>query len=378
LFITPKAMSYTELYKTIKENALNQGGVSIEHLERKETLYYDETENVKHLILKNGSLNAAFDTVFVLGGIQAEDTISIESLKSRLGKQPTTELKAKKDLKGDFIAILRKDNFRQILELIQEKKWHIHFSAVQILYYAFVDIVDSIEGTGICPWEFKAELYQVLKKECRKTVEHFKKYKYPNIKDSEKEEFLEGIISMIDEQIYELALKHVINPLLILLKKLICTAKRQKELTFIQEEETGIWVESFIQFYRQEIIKFHRKDLIFDEESQVQDMLKKENLEINGELLTNYSFIDSKKNAMIQVSDYVVSMIKKYIMFLDRTELEIEQDIKNFNDIQKRNYILLNTVLKASLNYNPLYLNFTVCLYTCNKFMKYIKEYSCK
>lgn len=372
-------MDSVELYNIIKENALIQGA-SIEHLERKETLYYDETGNVKHLIVKNGSLNAAFDTVFVLGGIQAEDTISIESLKSRLGKQPTTELKAKNDLKGDFIAILRKDNFRQILELIQEKKWHIHFSAVQILYYAFVDIVDSIEGTEICPWEFKAELYQVLKKDCRKTVEHFKKCKYPNIKDSEKEkeEFLEGIISMIDEQINELALKHVINPLLMLLKKLVCSAKRQKELTFIQEEKTGIWVEPFIQFYRQEIIKFHRKDLIFDEESQVQDTLKKENLEINKGLLTNYSFIDSKENAMIQVSDYVVSIIKKYIMFLDRTELEIGQDIKNFNDIQMKNYILLNTVLKASLNYNPLFLNFTVCLYTYKKIMKYIKEYSYK
>ncbi|ATA83180.1 hypothetical protein CAPSP0001_1793 [Capnocytophaga sputigena ATCC 33612] len=377
MFITPKAMSYTELYKTIKENTLIQGG-SIEHLERKETLYYDETENVKHLIIKNGSLNAKFDTVFVLGGIQAEDTISIESLKSRLGKQPTTELKATNDLKGDFIAILRKDNFRQILELIQEKKWHIHFSAAQILYYAFVDIVDSIEGTEIRSREFKAELYQVLKKDCRKTVEHFKKYKYPNIKDSEKEEFLEGIIRMIEEQIKESASKYLTNPLLMSLKKLICTAKRQKELTFIQKEETGTWVESFIQFYRQEIIKFHRKNLIFDEEKQVQRGLKEEDLEINRKLLTNYSFIDSKTNAMIQVSDYVVSIIKKYIMFLDRTELEIEQDIKNFDDIQKRNYVLLNTILKDSLDYNPLFLNFTVCLYTYKKIMKYIKEYSCK
>lgn len=370
-------MSYTELYNTIKENTLIQGG-SIEHLERKETLYYDETENVKHLILKNGSLNAAFDTVFVLGGIQAEDTISIENLKSRLGKQPTTELKAKNDLKGDFIAILRKDNFRQILELIQERKWHIHFSAVHILYYAFVDIVDSIKGTEIWSREFKTELYQVLKKDCRKTVEHFKKYKYPNIKYSEKEEFLEGIIRMIEEQIKESASKYLTNPLLMLLKTLICLAKRQKELSFIQKEETGIWVESFIQFYRQEIIKFHRKNLIFDEEKQIQRGLKEENLEINRKLLTNYSFIDSKENAMIQVSDYVVSIIKKYIMFLDRTELEIEQDIKNFDDIQMKNYILLNSVLKASLNYNPLFLNFTVCWYTYKKFMKYIKEYSCK
>lgn len=156
----------TDEYKTIRKIALIQGA-SIEDLEKKETLYYDETGNVKHLILKNESLNAECDTVFVLGGIQAEDTISIESLKSRLGKQPTTELKAKNDLKGDFIAILRKDNFRQILELIQEKKWHIHFSAVQILYYAFVDIVDSIdsiEDTEKSAKEFKAELYQVLKK----------------------------------------------------------------------------------------------------------------------------------------------------------------------------------------------------------------------
>lgn len=180
---------------------------------------------------------------------------------------------------------------------------------------------------------------------------------------------------MIDEHINELALKHVINPLLMLLKQLICKAKIQKELTFIQDEEAGIWVESFIQFYRQEIIKFHKKDLIFDEERQVQNTLKKENLEINGELLTNYSFIDSKTNAMIQVSDYVVSIIKKYIMFLDRTELEIEQDIKNFDYIQKRNYVLLNSVLKDSLDYNPLYFNFIVSWYTYGNFIKYIIEY---
>lgn len=367
-------MDYTDEYNIVRGNTPIQGA-SIEHLERKETLYYDETGNVKHLIVKNGSLNAD-DTVFVLGGIQAEDEISIESLKSKLGKQPTTELKAKNDLKGDFIEILKKDNFRQILELIQEKRWHIHFSAVHILYYAFVDIVDSIKGTEERAKEFKAELYQVLKKDCIKTVEHLKKYKYPNIKDSEKEKFLDGIISMIDEQINELALKHVINPLLRSLKQLICTAKTQKDLTFIQGEEPGIWVEPFIQFYRQEIIKFHRKDLIFDEERQVQNILKKENLEINGELLTNYSFIDSKTNAMIQVSDYVVSIIKKYIMFLDRTELEIEQDIKNFDDIQKRNYVLLNSVLKESSDYNLSYFNFIVSWYTYRNFMKYINKYA--
>lgn len=173
-------MDYTEFYEAIKAKALISGA-SIEQLESKETLYYDESGNVKHLILKGGSLNAESDTVFVLGGVQAKNTISLNNLRLRLGKQSTTELKANRDLKGDFIAILKKDNFRQILELIEEKKWHIHFCAVQILYYGFVDIVDSIKGTEISPWEFKAELYQVLRKDYVKTINHFKRYKYIQI-----------------------------------------------------------------------------------------------------------------------------------------------------------------------------------------------------
>lgn len=367
-------MDYTENYKAIKAKAL-LSGASIDQLESEESLYYDESGNVKHLILKGASLNAESDTVFVLGGVQAENTISLYDLRLRLGKQPTTELKANRDLKSDFIAILRKDNFRQILELIQEKEWHIHFYAVHLLYYGFVDIVDSIKGTEISPLEFKAELYQVLRKDCVKTINHFKKYKYPNIKDEKKNEFLDGIINMIDERNTELLSKGLIKPLLMLLKTLIVKAKSQKELSFIQKEETNVWVKPFIQFYRQEIFQFHKKKLIFDEEKQVQKELEENIMEIAGKSLTNYSFIDSKTDAMVQVSDYVVSIIRKYIMFLDRTELEVETDIKSFDEIQMRNFNLLNSILKDSLDYNLLYLNFTLCLYTYRKFMKYINEY---
>ncbi|ATV52001.1 DUF3800 domain-containing protein [Prevotella intermedia] len=367
-------MDYTEVYKAIKAKAFISGA-SIEQLESEEILYYDESGNVKHLILKGGSLNAESDTVFVLGGVQAEDSISLDNLKSRLGRQSTTELKAKKDLKGDFVAILRKDNFCQILELIQEKEWHIHFCAVHILYYGFVDIVDSIKGTEKSLWEFKTELYQVLRKDCVKTINHFKKYKYPNIKEEQKGEFLGGIINMINERNTELASKGLINPLLMLLKTVVDKAKFQKELPFIQKEEANVWVKPFIQFYRQEILQFQKKELRFDEEKQVQKELEKDAIKIDGKLLDNYSFIDSKTDAMVQVSDYVVSIIRKYIIFLDKTEPEVENDIKSFDKIQMRNFNLLNSILKDSLDYNPLFLNFTVCLHTYRKFMKYINEY---
>ena len=178
-------MDYSDLHETIVRMAEAQG-VNKSFIEKPETLYYDESGNVKHLIVKGGGLNADSSLVFVLGGIQAESTISLDDLKKHLGKTSINELKANRDLKGDFYSILRKENFRLILQLLVDKNWHIHFFANQILYYGFVDIVDSINGLEPDPFEFKALLYEVLKTNPNATIDHFKKYKYPNIKNGEK------------------------------------------------------------------------------------------------------------------------------------------------------------------------------------------------
>ena len=97
-----------------------------------------------------------------------------------------------------------------------------------------------------------------------------------------------------------------------ILRKRIDDAKSQDELPFIQDEETHIWVKQFTQFYRQEIMQFYKKTLIFDEEKQVHKELDQEEFKIEGNTIKNYSFVDSSSNAMIQISDYVVSAFIKY------------------------------------------------------------------
>lgn len=149
-------------------------------LERAETLYYDESGNDKHLIIKGEKLNTNYDAVFVLGGIQSEDSLSIDECKDSLGIDKTKELKAKNDLKGSFFDVLKKTKVTNVLKLIEKKDWHIHFNAIQILYYGFVDIIDSIDGLDADPYELKAVLYDILKTTPDTTVAHFKKYKYPN------------------------------------------------------------------------------------------------------------------------------------------------------------------------------------------------------
>lgn len=137
-------MNYRKQQNIARMAALAQG-ITPEQFDGHETWYYDETDNVKHLVmLPSKDVNAGVNTCFVLGGIQAEDVITDEELHTSLGKTPGKELKANKDLKGSFEVILRKDNLKKILELIDTKGWNIHFMMVQVWYYAFVDIIDSI------------------------------------------------------------------------------------------------------------------------------------------------------------------------------------------------------------------------------------------
>lgn len=367
-------MDYSKICEVIRKMMIAQG-VDEKYIDKKETLYYDESGNAKHLIIKGGKLNVNPDIVFVLGGVQAEDTISLDELKTALGKNTVKELKSKTDLKGSFSELLCLDIFRKMLQLIQNKGWHIHFSIVQVLYYGFVDIVDSIEGLNADPFVFKAELYRVLKKDSNTTIAIFMKYNYPNIAAKDIKDFLSEIINLIDGVIAEDVEKGLFNPFLFDLKNGFVNAAKQKELAFIQNEKTHEWVGEFGQFYRQEILSFPKKTLVFDEEKQVMSMIAEENIIIDGISPKNYHFKESGDDSMIQISDYVVSILRKYMMFLDRIEPEVNADIQNFDEIQMNNFVLFNSVLADSLNYNPLFVHFIASQYTIAKYYKYMNMY---
>ena len=367
-------MDYTEISNKIRMMIKIQG-IDEMYIDKEETLYYDESGNVKHLIVKEGKLNADSDTVFVLGGVQADDTISLEELKTALGKRLEKEMKSTKDLRGSFVKILHKDNFRKILRIIQDKGWHIHFCIVQVLYYGFVDIIDSICGLESNPFAFKAELYEVLKRNPNTTISIFKKYKYPNIGAEYIKDFLSELIILIDGVIAEDEKKGCFNSLLFFLKSCLEKAKEQTELVFIQDETTHEWVKNFVQFYRQQILSFPKKTLVFDEEKQVMKKFEKENIIIDGKALDNYTFKKSDSDAMIQVCDYVVSILRKYMIFLDRLETEVDADIQNFDEDQMNSYKLLNRILADSLDYNPLFVHFVASQHIVDKYHKYIQEY---
>lgn len=371
----PRQIECATFCEWLKLRAL-ECGVMPECISRKETLYYDESGNIKHLIVKGTKLNNQNeDEIFVLGGVRADECISKEELKVWLGRTSDLEKKANHDLKGDFSAILTKENFSKIMHLIQDKGWHIHLSIVQILYYAYVDIIDSIDGLQDAPMEYKAVLYEALRLDIQRTVDHFRRYKYPNIAPRNIPAFLDGIIEMIDENIRLDAKNGIMRPVCLLLKMKIAAAKELPMLSKLQNNVEGEWVPPFLHFYRQEIIMYPKKELIFDEEKQVQRSLQAEIFTLNGEPFTNYRFQDSGTDPMIQVCDYVVYIYRTYVKFLNRREKEVEDDISKFDAQQMTGFRLLNQVLKQSVEYNPMFMNFVGSIHVKNKIEKYREKY---
>ena len=355
-------MDYTEAYNATREMALAQG-VSEEQYDRHETLFYDETDNVKHLVmLPSKKVNAAENTCFVLGGIQAETTISDDELHTVLGKTPGKELKSTKDLRGTFVDILRKENISRVLNLIDDKGWHIHFIMVQVWYYAFVDIIDSICDDVEMAFPYKAILYKILKSSPSETVELLGRYHYPDVKMEEQKRFIEELYDMVEK--YFNTTTNIMERIMILMLMEELENAKDKELTFIQDEDEGEWVKAFVQFYSAEIYSYPNKTLILDMEKQVENALWDDIIEVDGDILLNYSFEDSASNPMIQVCDYVVSILRKYFIFLDQNMNIIETEISGFDEQQLNNFKLLNKVMKQSLDYNPLFFHYIASVET--------------
>ena len=76
-----------------------------------------------------------------------------------------------------------------------------------------------------------------------------------------------------------------------------------------------------------------------------------------------------------RTKSYIFYLRNLNIIFLDRLESEVDADIQNFDENQMNNYKLLNRILAASLDYNPLFVHFVASQHTVAKYHMYIKKY---
>lgn len=347
----------TEIRRIQKKTLLCQG-IDPSLIDKKYNLFFDETNNIKKfLIREDGTLNVPAETIFVLGGIEGDNSLGFNKIKRLLSIQSSAqEIKAKHIYKGSFSDCLRSNKLETYLDLVLENGWHVHFQSLNLLYWSIVDIIDSIDSINNSLSgrnAIKSIFYEILKREIDRTANIMFKYEYPNVKDSESIQlFMNELIdicstckfSNVTEELLRIELVHHLN-----------NGAIQKVAYFIQDELPLKLIKDLTHFYQQKIYTWQNSCLIFDKEADIEDALSNTTIILEGQKLCNYSFIKSHEEPMIQMSDIAVGIVAKYLQIIDQLDTDFSIEIDAYDTKQKRIFKKLNNWLLTSREFNPVF-----------------------
>ena len=123
----------------------------------------------------------------------------------------------------------------------------------------------------------------------------------------------------------------------------------QEELYFIEKtnDEKENLIDNFSDFYAHCASLFPKSKHFFDEEASIKDFLS---------CYENVSFIDSKKDLMIQISDLIVGFFGKIISYITESN---NFDVKYYNkdSISDETISIVSNILNRSLKENKAFLH---------------------
>lgn len=315
--------------------------------------YYDESNNCRKFWLDSAKkdFNHDFRADFVLAGIASENEFQIpfEELKQRFSLQNNAvELKSKSLFRGkDFLQCLGTKQVTALIRLFSDYNLYIHYSHVNNFYYTIVEILDSIttpeeiSDFGFDYFMLKTTLYNMLFPNIDKVAQTMIKYSYPNIKAEKIEDFCKELLNSIDSRYKQKPDEKFISGIL---KR----ASKSTEMVFIQNNVDFVMQEDYSIFYVDPILKFSKSMHHFDEELSIQNKVI-ETISQFKKGVTNYEFINSKDNTMIQISDLVAGLLGKMFTFINSTPNNVMRKmVIEFNNVQIINCLAINELLTKS------------------------------
>ena len=318
--------------------------------------YYDETNNARKVWIKETDFNVPVNKDFVLGGVMHFGEFSPEEvggLKQELHLQKSApELKFKHIGMGkDFLGCLAEPKVKLFLEWLYSSNLYVHYSNVNNLYWAIVDIVDSVEELVCFPpliFDLKNSLYKVVCANYPDFYQLLVDCNYPNVTGQDIRRFYQGIIDFVENIPGELSFE------MELLRQSLKSARKQKELAFLQGNKEKTVLESYFNFYIRPLGIFPDAQHIFDNEYQIEDQFKQYTFSCNGAAI-NHQFVNSVDVPLVQVSDCVVGLMGKYFEFLNGCDIHQAQQLLNtLTPEQCGTLNLLIKLMKKSENLSKL------------------------
>ena len=360
-------MSASIDFSEIREMTIAFSGLS--HMDNEYTFFYDETNNSRLFRITETDFNVSKDEDFVLGGLVYEGkhkAFDMEKLLQSLRLQPTMkEVKRKHIAPGNsFLECVNSQKLQTLLEWIIENKIYIHFMAMNNLYYGVVDIVDSLIADTELSWlprkcitRMKNALYKYINADIVYIHKLFLHYGYPNIADENVHEFCEVLIGWIEEieaenKADDFALESM--------RQLLKSARKKKKLCFLTDNENLMLMDGYESFYIEPIYMFPNSEHIFDEETEIMKKICSTPIILGGNELHNYSFVKSTENRIVQLSDVIIGIIGKLMLYANVSTLpEIKKEMASLSPQQEKNISLLNNLINASSDHFLAFIHYT-------------------
>lgn len=335
-------------------------------IDRPYTFYYDETNNLQKLVLRERGLNVPSPGCFAVGGIVHRGSppcIEIAALRERLRTQPSaTELKLKHVAKGSFLELLDSRKLGMVMQWLSEQGFLVHFLAVDLFYWATTDIVDSLLTGLEQPQLFAAHaflkdaLFSVLRTDLDATAALLKAHHYPDVGRERAPAFLAALKARIN--CYTGRPRH---PGTDMVRGLLDMAGGIESLPFLEDDVPDQLVERFGDFYLSRLALFTSSQHVFDAEASVEAFLCTAELAQNGRPLDYFRFADSKDEPGIQLSDVVIGVVGKMFDFVaGHSAREIEVVLQELTTQQRTTLANLATLIDRSIDQCPAFAHYII------------------
>lgn len=252
-----------------------------------------------------------------------------------------------------FVDILKSKKVNLFLNALWNSNTYIHWSTQSLLYFALVDIVDSVMDIPYMLNEIKNILYKYVRLDLDYFLEFLARYNYPNIKSERVEDFCEEFISWI-ESIEPSSPQE--DTCLEFLRQGAKSSRKSGDLTFLTENRDNLLIENFVPIYASRLGEFPSSTIHFDKCG-----IAEENIDALANVFCDikkptYDFLDSTDNRWVQLCDFVSGIIAALLAFVNDNDIdEMDTSIKSFDEMQKQNLKLLMGLIRRSSDKNKYF-----------------------
>lgn len=329
----------------------------------KYVFYYDESNNCRKFWVDDSKqqFNTDHTADFVLAGLvrKEEEKVeaSLETFRKPLKLQANVEEIKFKNLyaKGDFLQCLKERRLFETLSWIDKSPFYIHYTNVNNLFYTLVEIFDSIvkpeeiSEFGYDYFKMKSVFYYMFKGKADALQILMFKYKYPNIQREDVEAFCNDLLFLLGSR-REMKEEEKF------LAGMLAKAAESDELVFLHDNDDYVMQENYAEFYADPIRKYQKSRHIFDEETTVQDIVKKQ-IAMGENMADNFKFVKSETDIFVQLSDVVAGILGKLFKYINSTSVnQRRRDVEGLSKLQVENILLIDKLRMEADRENPGFL----------------------